>query len=760
MISMHHGEELLNHGSKSNLRLKGHEDLSLLQFDVAALKGKIVEEAKLVFFPFDGHKLKSIGISTVGTPWKEGEGASQPAKPGEPCFVEAARGERPWAHPGSDLHAVTYGRGGSIWAARDLRPEPDGWASVEVPSAILHALVEGNSFGIALSDEKGQTGHNNAIYSKEQSAKAPYLLVTKRRDGTPPASGAKKYVPPAPKAVADRSGEFLKKSAAAPPPAPAALADGARYRILHEGETRPDAPSASRLWDGRAISLAAARGEHVGFMISLEVPAGTPRPVEIGGAGWTASRVLPVGPSFDPLVPAAGEVAGRALYHVERYVAKNAPAGEQKLALDLKVGSAEVAIPVSLRVHAAVLPDVLGFQVSLNTYHSPGRGNLELDRSFHRLAHEHRATLAIVPYSHRGNVEGGMAPEIKRDGARVEIVSWKAYDERWAPYFDGSAFKGLPREGIPLDHFYWPHHEQWPLPINDFYSYKGKVDDHWRDAPPAEKAFSEPYGKTFRDTIAAFGKHAAEKGWTKTEFHVFLNNKPDIRFQRRENEGAWWRLDEPLTADDHLAIRYFALLSKEAARETKGVDIKFRADLSRPQVRRDWLDGLIGLDVVAGSYRQYPELVFGRGEDVWIYGGLPNPGGSGEWARAWCLQTFLDGADGLLPWLATGDVRNWTEPADTALVLPPKPGMESRAYATLRLKTLRRGQQDVELLRLLLAKMKASREEIRKGLAETLGLAPDFHKTSEVDAGRLDYKNLDSDRFECFRRSVLAALEK
>ena len=40
-----------------------------------------------------------------------------PAKPGECCFLEAAHGERPWAHPGSDFHAVSYGRGGSIWFA-------------------------------------------------------------------------------------------------------------------------------------------------------------------------------------------------------------------------------------------------------------------------------------------------------------------------------------------------------------------------------------------------------------------------------------------------------------------------------------------------------------------------------------------------------------------------------------------------------------------------------------------------------------------
>jgi len=769
LISIHEGEEHLNHGARSTMRLKGIEDLALLDFDVSALKGRTVEEARLHFFPLEGHKLKTLGLSTVATPWKEGRGEKEPARPGEPCFLEAARGERPWAHPGSDLHAVIFGRGGSIWFARDLRPEADGWASVDFPPALLHALAEGNSFGIVLSDEKGQTVHNNSIHSREQKAKAPYVLVTRRRDGAPPPSGARKYAPPPARPAADRTGEFFKPSPAPPAPAPAALPDGTRYRVLHEGETDPAAPSAGRLWDGRSISLAAARGEHVGFMLLLEIPDGKPRAVRLEGEGWTPSRVLPQGPSLDPLVPVAGEVSGTALFHVERHVPKTAPPGEQRLSLVLRTGQAEAAIPVSLRVHAALLPDALSFLVSLNAYHSPGGALrdkvgtpafLDLERSFHRLAHEHRATFTVVPYSQRGSVDPGFAPEIRRDGAKVEVSSWKAYDARWGPLLDGSAFRGLPRDGVPLDHQYWPMHENWPLPINDFYAYRGKAEDHWRDAPPPDQAFDPAYGKAFADVVRAFAAHAAEKSWSRTRFHVFLNNKPDIRFSRREPEGAWWRLDEPVTPDDHLALRYFALRTREGIRGLKGVSVQFRADLSRPQCRREWLDGLLDLDVVAGSYRRYPELVFGRGEEVWIYGGIPLPGAGREAGRAWILQSFLDGADGVLPWQTLGDAKHWEEPDDNAILLPPRPGMERRAYATLRLKGLRRGQQDAEFLRLLLARIKASREEVRRGAAEALGLQPSFRKTSEVDAGRLDFKGLDPDRFEAFRRAVLAALDR
>ena len=463
-LSMSHGEERLNGGARSTVRLKGIEDLTIIDLDLSALKGRTVEEARLFFTPAGAHKLRSIGMSTIGSPWKEGQGTGSPAKPGEATFLDAAHGERPWAHPGSNFHSVTFSRGNSIWFARDLKTEADGWCSVDLPPALLHAMLEGNSFGLALVDESN-TGNNNAIYSREQNAKAPYVLVSRSKPGAPPASGAKKYLGALPQKIADRTNDFLKSAPAPAAVAAVALPDGSKYRILHEGETNPDAPAASRVWNGREVNLPAARGEHVAFEIGVELAQ--PRAVRIEGAGWTASRILPVGATFDPLVPAAGEVSGKALYHVERYVPKTATPGTQNVPVSLKIGDAEVSIPVALRVHSATLPDALSFHVSLNAYHSPGEasgekagspGFMEMERSFHRLAHEHRATLAIVPYSHRGNLQWAVAPEIKRTGTKVEVTSWATYDERYGPYFDGSAFKGLPRDGVPLAHLYFSAH--------------------------------------------------------------------------------------------------------------------------------------------------------------------------------------------------------------------------------------------------------------------------------------------------------------
>ncbi len=367
-------------------------------------------------------------------------------------------------------------------------------------------------------------------------------------------------------------------------------------------------------------------------------------------------------------------------------------------------------MPVALRVIDVDIPDALAFHVSLNTYGTP-----DPERGFHRLAHEHRATLAIVPYSHHGNVEDGYAPAAA------------AWYERFGPLFDGSAFQGLPRDAAPLDHFYLPLHESWPTRIRKAYAYKGTLDDHWRDAPPIEKAFPESYAREWRETVRAIANRVEERKW-RTDFHVYLNNKS--MYWKADEDACWWSLDEPMFRDDFLAIAYFARLFREGRKGSKA-PLRFRIDLSRPEWRRDQLDGLIDHDVISGVYRDHPRCVFGRGEDVWTYGTTLL---SAHEARAWVVRSFLDGCDGVVPWQTVGSAESWSKHEDTAVMLPK----DGKAFATLRLKMLRRGELDVELLRLLLAKRKWTREEVRAHVSSFLA---------------------DPDRAEALRRAVLAAIE-
>ncbi|HYE97843.1 MAG TPA: hypothetical protein VEJ18_02985, partial [Planctomycetota bacterium] len=762
---LHEGEEDQSYGARSTLRIKGNENFALFQFDLSPYKGRTIEEARLHLVPAGEHRLYRVGVSTVASAWIEGKGNGKAAEPGEPCFLEAARGQRPWAHPGSDFHAVSFGRGGSVWDVREVRAEPDGRISVDIPPAVLHAILEGNSCGFVLSDDKGQTGHNNSVYAREQSASKPSLVIVKSKPGAPPPSGARMWTAPPAAAVNDR--RFLPAYAPAPAPGPAALGD-ARWRILPESRPHADAASDGRIWDGRGVTIDAARGEHVAFLLELQIP-GAERPLALSGDGWSFHRVLPVGDAYDPLVPADGPASGRVVVHVERHLPTATAPGEQRAPFTLSLGAAKAEVPVLVRVHSAVLPDRLGFHVSLNGYRSPGEWSgkrartpefLALEKAAHRLAHEHRATIAIVPYSHRGSVDEGMAPPLKRDGLRVAVDTWDAWDARWGPYFDGTAFKGLPRDGVPIDHAYLPMHENWPLPLNDFYLYKGKIEDHWRDAPPIEKAWKPGYAEGFKDIVREVGRHLVEKGWTKTDFHVYLNNKDRIRYERKEWEGSWWTLDEPSCQDDYRAIGWFGRLFQEAKKDVPGTSMRFRIDLSRPQWRRNYLDGVVDLDIISRAYQRYPECVFNRGEDVWIYSGLSGPSAQADHPRSWCLQAFLDGGNGVVPWLALGTPQAWEKPEATAAVLPPRKG-EDVPRATLRLKMLRRGQQDVELLRLLLEKRAWSRAEIRRDVAEALGLRQSFRGSASADdPGHAEFSEIDPGRYEAVRTALLRALDE
>src|SRR5450631_1052989 len=75
VLSASGSEVHLNGGSRSNLRLKCVEDYPIFDFDLGPLKGKVVEEARLFLCPTGPHKLRTLGVSTIGSPWKEGDGS-------------------------------------------------------------------------------------------------------------------------------------------------------------------------------------------------------------------------------------------------------------------------------------------------------------------------------------------------------------------------------------------------------------------------------------------------------------------------------------------------------------------------------------------------------------------------------------------------------------------------------------------------------------------------------------------------------------
>jgi hypothetical protein len=544
----------------------------------------------------------------------------------------------------------------------------------------------------------------------------------------------------------------------------------------------------NHLWDAkdRKVTLQAARNEFVAFQILLrgDFPAGSINPELVfeGTAGkaiqFELGRYHPIsarqGPLPDPIVPLAFEsgsaprLKNQSLY-VEVYVPHELAPGEYsgtlKLTGDVRGRAPTVnalSIPVSLRVWDFSLPDHLSFMPEMNCYGLP-----ENEREYYRLAHRHRTVLNRLPYNQNGRMQDGCAPIW--NGQRLTL-DWSVWDRRFGPLLNGSAFQDLPRKGVPVECFYLPLHENWPTSMEGYYN-----GDYW-----ADRAFPEAYRQAFVAASRRIAEHLQTAGWTETLFQGFLNNKNNFKFNGWSRGSSPWLLDEPASFQDYWALRYFgrafheginqaaasnarASLPSQVISHSAGASdsarprLVFRADISRPQWRRDSLDGLLDYHVVGSAMRSYPGLIFERrrtlGEIILEYGSTNPLEGSNVQPVAWCIDTWSRGGDGIIPWQTVGTADSWKKADELALFYPVTDAgsRASRAGAThvpipsIRLKAYRRGQQDVEYLTLWSQLHAEPRWAVGASVRAALRLAGKRQGTGFAvaeDAGRIDYGKL------------------
>ena len=186
------------------------------------------------------------------------------------------------------------------------------------------------------------------------------------------------------------------------------------------------------------------------------------------------------------------------------------------------------------------MPDHLSFLPEMNCYGLP-----ENERDYYRLAHRHRTVLNRLPYNQNGQMQDGCAP--RWDSRRLDL-DWSAWDRRFGPLLDGSAFADLPRKSVPVECFYLPLHENWPSPMEGNYN-----GDYW-----ADRAFPESYRRAFVAAARQIAAHVQAKGWTETLFQGFLNNKNNFKARGWSRGSSPWLLDEPANFQDYWALRYFA----------------------------------------------------------------------------------------------------------------------------------------------------------------------------------------------------------
>jgi hypothetical protein len=553
---------------------------------------------------------------------------------------------------------------------------------------------------------------------------------------------------------------------------------------------------ANHLWDAakRKITLHAARNEFVAFQVLIQGGqiatdidvhpelvlngrAGERVQVSLGRyhlvptpLGLLPDPIVPWGVAASPFLPRNGgpQSSGQALsqqLHVELYVPHDLPAGTHQGSLTLHSGREQFRLAVSLRVWDFTLPDHLSFLPEMNCYGLP-----ESERAYYRLAHRHRTVLNRLPYTQNGRVQDGAAPVW--DGSRLE---WSKWDRRFGPLLDGSAFGDLPRKGVPVECFYLPLHENWPSPMEGNYN-----GHHW-----ADHAFPGSYRRAFVSASRQIAEHMHMKGWNDTLFHGFLNNKNNFKAAGWSRGSSPWLLDEPANFQDYWALRYFGRAFHEginqARSSARGTTVGetasfprlvFRIDDSRPQWRRDALDGLVDYHVVGSAMRQYPRLVFDRkrrySEIVVEYGSTNPVQGSNLQPVGWSLDAWSLGADGVLPWQTIGTADSWQRGDELALFYPlPSTGgvaaSSTVVVPSIRLKAYRRGQQDVEYLTLWARSRALPRWSIGQEVREALHLVG-TRQASEAggaeDAGRIDYSGLRPQDLWAFRVRIGEALSQ
>jgi len=176
-----------NGGKSERMKLKIYQEFGILDFDVSALIGKTIQSATLHVAPAGGEKyapergtdLRWFTLSTVSSPWVEGEGTSytHDEKGKGATFNEASYKTRPWAFPGSKIWDVALGNGKTLRCDSDGGDPKNGWFTIPVDKKLIEALLCGTSHGLLIMDGSTGVDRNCTIFTRE-SKKAPYLTVT------------------------------------------------------------------------------------------------------------------------------------------------------------------------------------------------------------------------------------------------------------------------------------------------------------------------------------------------------------------------------------------------------------------------------------------------------------------------------------------------------------------------------------------------------------------------------------------------------
>ncbi len=749
-ISAYPSEQEGNNGAAHRLKLKGIQEFFLIDFDCSAYRGKHVQRAELWLRSEGGDHADRVTVSSVGVHWNEGKGTNY-EKGTDGCTFRRPNSDADgWGGAGQDVTSVTLGNGGSVWSFGDSSPpDRDGWQRIPIAPEVMQRQLDGNSFGFLVMDDLGSEyrrdgnrfeyrlmpGRFFASREKNRSS-VPYLLLWLSESDPSP--------------FRNEGGRELEKPRAKPFPTPEWTRILARVR----GEAYPTEKELNenkllRL-DGTPEvrkSVGISRGETLTWIIDCQ-----PDEFDIEPHANLEVDVfaLPtIDGKYDPALPKAawskgispeGQKNEATRICIDVYAKKTATAGPAILKFRVRGEQHEIR----LEIWGFTLPDRLSFIPQMNCYGIP---NHEIE--YYLLCHNHRTTLNCLRYAWTGRVAEGSVPKVTSDGG----WDWSAWRERFGPLFDGRAFENSRRGPIPVEAFYLPLNENWPM----------DHERHFRGGYWIENAYDDSYWNEFRQAVSAFADQLETLGYNQTVFEFYMNNKV---YFKQDRGGKWdacsasWIFDEPVNTQDFWALRRFGMEFWSAIGHRPNMKFAFRVDISRPEWQRDLLDGVSNVEVVSGSLRSYEHRVMTRAKQyenwIYMYGSANDFQQSIVSNVAWCVETWLRGGAGVVPWQTVGTKDSWNRLDPLSVIYPTDQG----PVASLRLKSFREGEQLIEYLAAFEQLSGIGRDAMRNDLFKVLSLEGSTIKSSEIDAGSVQYESLSFEPLDRLREAIGAYLHE
>lgn len=384
-------------------------------------------------------------------------------------------------------------------------------------------------------------------------------------------------------------------------------------------------------WDAasKTIRMYAARNEEVAVQIAIPRKGGGFRarmsdltgPATIGSEratfsamawvnhtkiGFCPDLVIPLDGSINGIrrfdvpisfegIPQPGNTVGVMLFEI--WVPKDVIAGNYRGTIGIMENETEIEkLNVELTVYDFSLPAMPTFAFELLSYGMPsedlgakayvnagdglGAGAKEvpqrtkdIDYQVYKLAIDNRCFVNTVPYSsQRGHPRYAYPIEGRGQGAR--IMSYEEWDDYFSPILNGEVNKF----GEPPQHFILPFNVNYPYlcesePKNqfNFLPFKNTIA-----SAPLEYPELREFELSYKTIAEQFIDHFTKKGWTKTQFEVFNNQKANPDRNRIP-----WKLDEPTDWADYMGLHYILRVARWAFESApqKGIQIRNRIDV-------------------------------------------------------------------------------------------------------------------------------------------------------------------------------------